>query len=80
VGERRNELRLPFCARLDLRASHTLQWGRRRATLSVEVVNALNRDNKSVGSPTVDGRTGHAQNLTESLFPLVPSARLLVEF
>jgi hypothetical protein len=80
VGERRNELRLPAYARLDLRASHTRQWGRARATLFAEVVNAFNRDNRRVASPSVDGRTGRASDLTESLFPIVPSAGILVEF
>jgi hypothetical protein len=80
VGERRNELRLPVYARLDLRGSRTWQWGRARATAFVEVVNAFNADNRRLASPSVDARTGRVQDLTESLFPIVPSAGLLLEF
>jgi hypothetical protein len=76
---RRNEVRLPVYARLDLRASRTFHWSTRRLTLFAEVLNALGRDNLGRTSGTVRAN-GVVTGFTESLFPRLPSAGLRIEF
>lgn len=66
----RNGARYPAYARVDLRAQRAFLRGDRRVTLFAEVVNALNRANYGPGSP------GGA----EKLFPVLPSAGILVEW
>lgn len=66
----RNRARFPAYARLDVRLERAFVRGDRRLTLFAEVVNALNRDNYGPGGP------GGA----EKLFPVLPSAGLLVEW
>jgi hypothetical protein len=80
LSSARNRLRLPFYSRLDLRLSRVFNWRRSRMTAFAEVTNALNRENQRVGSPSVDGRTGRVTNLTEALFPILPSVGVLLEF
>src|SRR5918996_476696 len=50
VAERRNRVRLPSYARLDLRAERRFARGDRRLTLFAEVVNVANRANHGVGN------------------------------
>ncbi len=76
---RRNEVRLPAYARLDLRASRTFHWSTRRLTLFAEVLNALGRDNLGRTSGTIRP-SGVVSGFTESLFPRLPSAGLRIEF
>jgi hypothetical protein len=79
LTDRRNELRLPAYARLDLRANRTYQWGHRRLTLFAEVMNALNRANVRFNPPSVSS-TGAVRHIFERMMPIVPSAGVLVEF
>jgi hypothetical protein len=80
VSNQRNTLRIPPYARLDVRANRTFAWQRKRMTLFVEVLNALNRTNQRVAIPFIDPATRRVTNLFETLVPLVPSAGLLLEF
>jgi hypothetical protein len=80
LSSRRNELRLPSFARLDLRVNRTFTWSTRRLTLFAEVINVLNRENVRYNPPSIDSRTLEARRLYESLLPVVPSAGLLIEF
>jgi hypothetical protein len=80
VGERRNEVRLPGYARLDIRANHVFNYTRRRLTLFVEVMNVLGRSNVRWITPSVASRTGQAFDYLQELFPRLPSAGLLIEF
>ncbi len=80
VAATRNDLRVPFYARLDLRANRTYNWSRRRLTLFAEVMNLLNRANVRFSPPGINTRTGQASGLFETMIPIVPSAGLLVEF
>jgi hypothetical protein len=43
-------------------------------------MNVFNRENVRFNPPGVNGRTGQAFDLFESMIPLVPSAGVLVEF
>ena len=79
VAERRNDARLPPYARLDFRANRTFNLARRGLTLFVEVLNVLNRSNLA-RSPGVLRPNGEVSGAFESLFPILPSAGLLIEF
>jgi hypothetical protein len=80
VGDRRNEVRLPGYARLDIRANHVFNYTKRRLTLFVEVMNVLGRSNVRWNTPGVALRTGQAFDYLQELFPRLPSAGLLIEF
>jgi hypothetical protein len=80
LGDQRNQLRLPWYSRLDVRANRTYTWEQRRLTLFVEVTNVYNRSNQRYTGGDINGRTGRVSGLTEELFPILPSAGLLIEF
>lgn len=75
----RNDARLPAYARLDLRLNRTYNYARRRLTLFAEVVNVLAREN--VGRTDGGVRSnGQVTGFVETLFPLLPSAGIRIEF
>jgi hypothetical protein len=77
----RNRTRLPFYSRLDLRGSRTFDVAGGRLTLFIEIINAYNRRNlRGRESMIVNRRTGEVRDVTEKLFPIVPSAGFLLEF
>ena len=76
----RNVGRLPAYSRLDVRADRAFTYRRSRLTLFAEVVNVLNRSNFRMQGASLDLRTGQVFGLTEKLFPLLPSAGVLIEF
>jgi hypothetical protein len=80
VTDRKNELRLPIYARLDIRANRTFNWSRKRLTLFAEVMNVFNRDNQRFDPPSIDSRTRQATGLFRTMIPIVPSAGVLIEF
>lgn len=80
IGDRRNDVRLPYYARLDVRANRTFNFAGRRLTLFVEVLNVLNRTNLGLSSGFIRRGTGEAAGFTEELFPRLPSAGILIEF
>jgi hypothetical protein len=80
VADARNLARLPYYARLDLRANRTFNYDRRRLTLFVEVLNVLNRTNARPSGDYAVRANGEALGVTETLFPLLPSAGILIEF
>lgn len=79
LGGTRNDARLPTYARLDLRFNRAYDFTRRRLTLYVEVINVLNRENVGRTDGTI--RTnGSVNGFVETMFPLLPSAGLRIEF
>jgi outer membrane receptor for ferrienterochelin and colicin len=76
----RNVGRLPAYSRLDVRADRAFTYRRSRLTLFAEVVNVLNRDNMRTQGASLDLRTGQITGLTQKLFPILPSAGVLIEF
>jgi hypothetical protein len=80
VSDVRNDLRVRPYARLDVRANRTFAKQRLRLTLYAEALNVLGRENVRYAGAGVDLRTRRAFGLFDSLFPLVPSAGLLLEF
>ncbi|NQW02448.1 MAG: TonB-dependent receptor [Acidobacteria bacterium] len=79
LSDLRNQVRLPWYVRLDLRANRTFTFARRRVTFFVEVVNVLGRRNLGQ-SDGFSRSTLEALFYTEHLIPRVPSAGFLIEF
>lgn len=75
----RNGVRLPVYARLDLRATRTFTFERRRLTLFAEVVNVLARENIGQSGSAVRPSL-EVVGAAERLIPFVPSVGLLIEF
>jgi hypothetical protein len=80
LATEKNQLRLPTYARLDVRADRSFTYQRRRLTLFLEAINVLNRENLAPAGPSITIPPGRVQNLTESLFPFLPMAGVLIEF
>ena len=79
IAETRNQVRLPWYVRLDLRANRTFTFAKRRLTLFAEVVNVLGRRN--LGQADGFSRANfEAVFYTEKLIPRIPSAGFLIEF
>jgi outer membrane receptor for ferrienterochelin and colicin len=76
----RNRARLPEYARLDLRADRAFTYRKRRLTLFMEVINVFNRDNFRAQSGSLNPSTRDVSGITERVFPLLPSAGVLIEF
>jgi hypothetical protein len=80
LDEQRNDARLPAYHRLDLRADWAFTYRRSRLTLFTEIVNTTARGNYGPDAPTIRLPTGVVTGLTQSLFPFLPSAGVLIEF
>ncbi len=80
LSDRRNAERLPFYARLDLRANRAFTWSQRRLTLFAEVINVLNRANVRFDPPFVSGATRVVSQPFDSMMPIIPSVGVLIEF
>ncbi len=79
LGAARNQVRLPFYARLDVRANRTFTFDRGRLTLFVEVMNLLGRENLGQTDGFVRANL-QAVGYVERLIPFVPSVGFLIEF
>ena len=80
LGERKNEVRTPTYARLDLRANRTFDWGSRRLSLFAEVINVTSHENVRAVPPSITGQQFRVLNLFEGMFPLLPSVGILIDF
>ena len=80
LSEQRNTLRMPEYVRLDLRADRTFTFRSRRLTLFMEVINVSNHENVRPNGAGVNLTTRRVFEPTESTFPLLPIAGILVEF
>jgi hypothetical protein len=76
----RNALRLPSYSRLDVRATRTYAVADGRLSLFVEVINLYNRRNVRARSLRLNQRRMEAFNVTEEMFPILPSVGIMVEF
>jgi hypothetical protein len=76
----RNGLRLPAYSRLDIRADRSFTYRKSRLTLFIEVINAMNRENRRYDSPGVNLTTRRVFEPTDTMFPLLPVAGVLIEF
>jgi len=80
IGPDRNTARLPVYARLDVRGNRTFTWSHHRVTLFAEVVNVLNRENVRFVPPPINTRLNIVGTPFETMFPIVPSVGVLIEF
>ncbi len=80
LGATRNDVRVPAYSRLDLRANRTFWWRATRLTLFAEVLNLYARENVRASRPGINGITHEVFGIFDSMFPLIPSAGLSLEF
>lgn len=80
LSESRNNVRVPVYSRLDVRANRTFSWRATRLTLFAEVLNLYARENVRAARPGINGITHQVFGLFDSMFPLIPSAGLSLEF
>lgn len=80
LGETRNEVRLPWYVRLDVRASRAVTVKGRRLTLFAELVNALGRRNLGLADGFVRLPGFEAVFYTEKLIPRIPSVGFQISF
>lgn len=80
LGETRNQVRLPWYVRLDLRANRVVTIKGRRLTLFAELVNALGRRNRGLSDGFVRLPGFEAAFYTEKLIPRIPSVGFQISF
>ena len=80
LSTERNTVRVPVYTRLDLRANRTFTPRNTRITLFAEVLNIYDRNNVRAASPGINGSTQQVFGLFDSMFPIIPSAGLQLEF
>ena len=80
LSTERNRERLPLSSRVDVRVDRAFTRRRSRLTLFVEVLNLLDRTNQGPADRGYNPVTGRVPDLVEDLFPLLPTAGLLIEF
>jgi hypothetical protein len=80
ISTTRNNVRVPVYSRLDVRANRTFSVRAARLTLFAEVLNLYARDNVRAASAGINGETFQVFGLFDSMFPLIPSAGLSLEF
>lgn len=81
LSDQRNRLRLPAYQRVDFRINKAFirNWG--QMTLFAEVINLTNRENIRFDDlRSYDSRTGAARLSFERMFPILPSAGLVIDF
>jgi len=77
---RRNQLRLPFYNRLDIRLSKAFLFKKTKLTLTGEVLNLLNRENVRYAGFDFYFSNGRVQGQFDRLLPIVPSAGVVIDF
>jgi hypothetical protein len=77
----RNNVRLPFYSRVDLRANKGFYLKRSKLTLFVEVLNVMNRKNQRYDlTNSVNSSTRKVSMSRDTLFPILPTAGFVFEF
>jgi outer membrane cobalamin receptor len=81
LAAQRNRERLPSYQTLDVRINKSRAFDRYKLTIYGEVVNALNRRNFRIDSYNgVDVHTGEAYLSFSRMFPVLPSAGVMLQF
>jgi outer membrane cobalamin receptor len=81
LSDERNTLRPDGYGRLDLRANKAWLFRGWKLTLFGEVLNVLDRENvRYSGQDNIDFRTGRVFLSSDTLFPLLPSVGITVDF
>ena len=81
LARAKNDLRIPYYQRVDLRLNKAFVKDRTQLTLFLEFVNLFSRDNIRMADPRpFNARTGVARPELEEGLPFLPAAGLSVEF
>lgn len=80
LTSQRNQLRLPFYNRLDIRLSKAFLFKKAKLTLTGEVLNLLNRENVRYAGFDFYFGNGRVQGQFDRLLPIVPSAGVVIDF
>jgi outer membrane receptor for ferrienterochelin and colicin len=81
LSDRRNEVRIPDYARLDVRVSKAFLFKRWKLTVTGEVLNVFNRNNlRYAGFDGFDFLTGRVFGQLDRVLPILPSAGVVIEF
>jgi outer membrane receptor for ferrienterochelin and colicin len=80
LSDRRNEARLPDYARWDVRVSKAFLFKRWKLTLTGEVLNVLNRNNRRFVGFDFFEINGRVLGQLDRVLPILPSAGVVIEF
>ncbi len=81
LSDRRNQERLPFYGRIDLRANKAFYLSRSKISLYLEVLNIANRENfRYEQTYGVNATTRKINFKNDSLLPILPTAGFVIEF
>ena len=81
LSDRRNEVRVPDYARLDVRVSKAFLFNRWKLTLTGEVLNLLNRENlRYEGFDSFSVINGRVFGQLARVLPILPSVGAVIEF
>ncbi len=76
----RNQRRLPYYSRLDVRLSKAFLFKKAKLTLTGEVLNLLNHNNRRYAGFELFFSDGRVQGQLERVLPILPSAGIVIEF
>lgn len=80
LSSQRNQVRMSAYQRADFRVNKAFIRDRWQLTLFAEVINLTNHDNFRYDGFGLDGRTGAVRFAFDKMFPILPSAGIVVEF
>jgi hypothetical protein len=76
----RNQVRVPFYSRADVRLSKAFIFKKAKLTVTGEVLNLINRENVRFAGFDFFSLNGRVSGQLDRLLPIVPSAGLVIEF
>ena len=76
----RNQTRLPYYSRVDVRLSKAFLFKKAKLTLTAEVLNLLNRNNVRYAGFERFFFDGRVQGQLQRVLPILPSAGIVIEF
>ncbi len=77
---RRNQIRVPYYSRVDVRLSKAFLFKKAKLTLTGEVLNLLNHNNLRYAGFDLYLLNGRVQGQLERVLPILPSAGIVIEF
>ena len=76
----RNQVRVPYYSRVDVRLSKAFLFKKAKLTLTGEVLNLLNHNNVRFAGFDLYFSNGRVQGQLERVLPILPSAGIVIEF
>jgi outer membrane receptor protein involved in Fe transport len=76
----RNQTRLPYYSRVDVRLSKAFLFNKAKLTLTGEILNLLNRNNQRYAGFQSFFSNGRVQGQLQRVLPILPSAGVVIEF